>query len=127
MANLFYIAIGGSFGAVARYLVSRWVHQFLSSAFPWGTLIINCSGSFLIGFLFFLFQETLVPTGLRNLILVGFLGAYTTFSTYSLETINLLKEGEFKFALLNVLFSNMLGLILVVLGIYCARLMLNQG
>jgi len=123
--NLIYIALGGCFGAVTRYLVSKGVHQFLSPSFPWGTLIVNASGSFLIGFLYFLFQETLVPTGLRSFILVGFIGAYTTFSTYSLETINLLKEGEIKFAIINIVLSNILGLVLVIAGFYCAKLVLK--
>jgi CrcB protein len=122
MQQILLIAVGGSLGAVARYSLSTYVLETVNSVFPWGTLVVNLSGSFLIGVMVELFDEALVPTDYRSLMTIGFLGAYTTFSTYSLETVNLLRDGELKLASLNILASNALGLISVVLGIYLTRI-----
>jgi len=83
---------------------------------------VNLSGSLLIGVCIEFFDQIIVPTNLRSLITIGFLGAYTTFSTYSLETINLLRDGEFRLAGVNILASNILSLVLLVAGIYVSRL-----
>jgi CrcB protein len=123
MQQIFYIAIGGSVGALTRFWLSKYISQNVNVIFPWGTLIINLSGSFLIGFFFALFDKAVIPSQWRSLITIGFLGAYTTFSTYSLETLNLLKAGEFKLGLLNILASNLLGIILVFLGMESAQVL----
>jgi fluoride exporter len=125
MKNALFIAAGGTFGALSRYYLSRFIHQISGSMFPWGTLLINLSGSFFIGFFFELFDSYVIPAPIRNFITVGFLGAYTTFSTYSLETVNLLREGEMKAGLINLIASNVLGIILVVAGIYTSRMILK--
>ncbi len=125
MPTLIFIALGGSFGALSRYGLTNWFNRVVNSPFPWGTLVINLTGSFLIGFFFILFDRSVLPAPYRNLVSVGFLGAYTTFSTYSLETINLLREGQWRLASSNILVSNILGIVLVILGMYCAKLLLK--
>ncbi|MDQ7798677.1 MAG: fluoride efflux transporter CrcB [Candidatus Edwardsbacteria bacterium] len=121
MQHLIYIALGGMTGALARYGLSRLVQLSVNEIFPWGTLFVNLSGSLAIGVFFELFDRAMIPPDLRSFIAIGFLGAYTTFSSYSLETINLLREGEIRLCLTNVLLNNILGLLLVVAGIYAAK------
>jgi CrcB protein len=121
MQQVLFIALGGSLGAVARYGVSSYVLTTVSEIFPWGTLIVNLSGSFLMGVVIELFEHTIVPPNLRSLITIGFLGAYTTFSTYSMETVNLLRDGEVRLATTNFLLSNVLACLLFILGLYCSR------
>jgi len=125
MQQILLIALGGSLGAVARYGLSTMVYQATSAAFPWGTLAVNLTGSFLIGVSVELFEAALVPAAWRSFLAIGFLGAYTTFSTYSVETVSLLRDGELRLAAFNVIGSNLAGLLLVALGIYCSRLFLK--
>jgi len=122
MKNMLFIAAGGALGALARVGFSKLVHRLVNDVFPWGTLAVNLSGCFLIGFFFELFEHSLIPSSLRSLITIGFLGAYTTFSTYSLETVSLLREGELRLCLTNVLLSNILGIGMALLGIAAARI-----
>ncbi|HAD81457.1 TPA: fluoride efflux transporter CrcB [Candidatus Edwardsbacteria bacterium] len=122
---MIYIALGGMTGALARYGLSRLVQLSVNEIFPWGTLFVNLSGSLAIGVFFEFFDRAMIPSDLRSFIAIGFLGAYTTFSSYSLETINLLREGEIRLCLTNVLLNNILGLLLVVLGMYVAKLALK--
>lgn len=122
MQQVLLIALGGSLGAIARYGVATWIYQHTGTSFPWGTLIVNASGSFAIGFLAALFESTVVPAAWRSFLTIGFLGAYTTFSTFSLETMNLLREGELRLATGNIVLSTGAGLAAVVLGIYSFRL-----
>ena len=121
------IAFGGAIGALLRYFVGGAVYRMTSAIFPWGTLAINLSGSFLIGFLWEIFERTSTAPEIKTFLLVGILGAYTTFLTFTLETVNLIRDGEIKLALLNMLASNLLGVALVFCGIYCSRMLLNQG
>jgi len=104
------VGLGGFFGAVMRYLVSGWVHRWVNGSFPYGTLTVNVVGCFLLGYLSGLAETYgLLPTPVRVLILVGFLGAFTTFSTFGLETVALLRDGEMSRALLNIALQVMLG------------------
>ena len=122
MQHVLLIACGGMLGALSRYALSKYIGQSVNDIFPWGTLVINLSGSLLIGIFFELFDRALIPADLRSLVTIGFLGAYTTFSTYSLETVTLLREGEIKLCLANVVLSNVLGIALVVLGMNATRI-----
>ena len=121
MKHIFYIALGGSLGAVARYVVSKNFQSLFGTIFPFGTLFVNATGSFVIGFLFNLFENTILPNDLKSFLTIGFLGAYTTFSTYSLETVNFIKDGEFRISALNILSSNIICILMVVAGIITAR------
>jgi CrcB protein len=116
------IAGGGAIGAVARFLISTGVYRILGRDFPWGTLAVNVLGSFAMGVLFVLLLErSLVAPEARAAILVGFLGSLTTFSTFSMETLTLVEQGEPARALLNVATSVLLCLTACWAGIVAAR------
>ena len=110
MKNIIAIALGGSLGAVSRYLLSKYVSGYFGAIFPWGTLAVNLIGSLLIGFLFGLAEKTIIPASIRTFVMIGFIGAFTTFSTYVLESVNLFRDGEIKLGLLNIGISNILGI-----------------
>jgi fluoride exporter len=116
------IALAGSLGALARYGVDGLVSQHAHSAFPWGTFVVNVSGSFALGFLFVLLAErSTVDPSVRSAITIGFLGAYTTFSTLSFETYRLLEDGARALAFANAAGSIAAGLVAVYLGVVAAR------
>jgi len=101
--KLILVFIGGGFGALARYSLAGWVQQSSDSGFPWGTMTVNVAGSILIGLVMSLSTRVLWLTPqLRILLATGFLGGFTTFSTFSYETLSLVQEGELTFAGLNV-------------------------
>jgi len=116
------IAAGGALGAVSRFGVSTGVYRLLGRDFPWGTLVVNLVGSLLMGALFVLFIErSAVAAEWRSAVLIGFLGAFTTFSTFSLETLALVEQGEMLRALLNIGASLLLCLGACWLGMVAAR------
>jgi CrcB protein len=124
MVNILIIGIGGFLGAISRYGVALWVGQRWGRSFPLGTFLINISGSFLIGLLMSLFTERfMVNPQWRLLLVVGFLGAYTTFSTFEYETGALLKDGEWMIAGLNVILSVFVGFAALKLGEVIAKSM----
>lgn len=106
MNNYLWIAAGGATGALFRYAASHWVHSLLGRDFPWGTLVVNVSGSLAMGFLYFQLSERTDADALwRAGLLIGFLGAFTTFSSFSIETVSLIETGENLRAAANILFS----------------------
>ena len=120
--NILIIGIGGFVGAVSRYGLALWIGQRWGRAFPLGTFVINVSGSFLIGLLMTLLAERFtVNPQWRLLLVVGFLGAYTTFSTFEYETGALLKDGEWTFAMLNIILSVVAGFAALKLGEVIAK------
>ena len=122
MMNFFIIGIGGFFGAVARYGVALWIGRQWGRSFPLGTFVINVSGSFLIGLLMSLLTERfMVNPQWRLLFVVGFLGAFTTFSTFEYETGALLKDGEWLIAMLNITLSVIVGFMALKLGEVIAK------
>ncbi len=123
--NILAVAIGGSLGALLRYWLAELPTRFLGPFFPYGTLFVNLLGSGAIGLLWGISEVVTIPPHVRTLIFVGMIGAFTTFSTYMLETFNLLRENEIKLAVLNFLLSNFLGLVFVVLGYLLSVLVLN--
>jgi fluoride exporter len=119
---LLLVGLGGFAGAVARYVVDGVVADRTGGAFPWGTLAINVSGSFVLGLLFALTAErAILPAEVRGPLLIGFIGAYTTFSTYMLESWRLVETGEIGAALANIIGSVVLGVIAVVAGLAIGR------
>ncbi len=122
MKTLVFIAFGGAFGAVLRYGASSSVYALLGRGFPYGTLFVNVAGSLLIGVLSILMLERMsIGPEWRAAVLVGVLGSFTTFSTFSLETLNLLEQGEITTALLNMVASVLLCLMAVWLGVIIGR------
>ena len=119
--QLIAIGVGGAIGAVLRFVISGIAYNVLGQDFPWGTLVVNMIGCFLIGLFAQLFEEIAISPNLRVLILVGGLGAFTTFSTYALENVNLLRDGQLGIAFLNVLVSTVLGVVFVFLGMALAN------
>jgi|SRR5208283_545707 len=122
MMNIIIIGIGGFIGSITRYGMAFWIGQRWGRSFPLGTFVINVSGSFVIGLLMTLFTERLlVNPQWRLLLVVGFLGAYTTFSTFEYETGTLVRDGEWLIAGMNVVFSVMAGFIALKLGAMLAK------
>lgn len=119
-----FLAIGGATGAVLRYLVSGWAYALLGTSFPWGTFVVNMIGAFCIGLLWQLFATIPISPNMRNLIITGGLGAFTTFSTFALESFNLIRDGDIGLGLINVFASDILGIILVMVGVLLGRLIL---
>ena len=114
--KLLYVVIGGGLGSLFRYLLSGVIQKQSSSLFPYGTLVVNLFGALVIGFLWELFQNITVSSNIRVFIFMGILGGFTTFSTFSLETFNLIKDKQYMVALTNVVASNVFCIILVFAG-----------
>ena len=122
MLKFFIVGVGGFLGAIARFVVASWIGQKWGRSFPLGTFFVNVSGSFLIGLLMSLFIEKfMVNPQWRLLLVVGFLGAYTTFSTFEYETGGLIKDGEWFIALMNIVFSVVAGFAALKLGEFLAK------
>jgi len=116
------IAVGGAFGALARYALDTWVGERFGAAFPLGTMVINVSGSFALGLLFALAMERgILSPEVRPPLLIGFLGAYTTFSTWMLQSWALVEQGAWILAGVNIVGSVALGLLALVLGMAIGR------
>jgi CrcB protein len=111
------VALGGFVGAPARYLADRYVAGRVASDFPWGTFAINLSGSLLLGVLTGLDLHGQIEPSVQALLATGFCGAYTTFSTWSFETVRLFEEGDYAEAVTNALASLALGLVAAGAGL----------
>ena len=123
MNNTLLIFLGAGIGGVLRYWISNSVYIFLGRNFPYGTLIVNVSGCLLMGFLFVLILDrfSAMSTELRSLLLVGLLGGYTTFSSFSIETVSLFENGQWLSGFLNIFLSCTLCLAAAWIGVVSGR------
>lgn len=121
MLKIFYIGLGGAIGSIARYLVGGFAANFFKGIFPWGTLTVNLLGSLIVGFLWGLSETVVISQNIRFFLFVGILGGFTTFSAFSLENFNLLRNGEYWIAGLNIFLSIFLGIALVFAGYFLNR------
>jgi fluoride exporter len=122
MQKTLLIALAGVVGTLLRYWLSDSVAKQYGETFPWGTIAVNLIGCLVTGSVFFLTEYRFVESQMiRTVILVGLLGAFTTFSAYSLQTFTLMRDGELGLALLNVAVSNVLGLFMVWVGYVVSR------
>ena len=124
---LIYLALGGVIGTLLRYGVGGWVHSWAGTALPWGTLVINVVGSLVLGFTMRASQSLLISPELRAFITIGVCGAFTTFSTYTYETVALMQKGEWLRAALYALGSLLVGLLAVIAGFAAAARILRAG
>jgi len=120
--SLIYIVIGGGIGALLRYLTSQFVNNLYNKSFSLGTVFVNCVGALLIGFLINIFDKFGINSKFKILIITGFLGGYTTFSTYSLETVNYFINGNIKYGILNILVNNILCILFVLFGLWLNKI-----
>ena len=128
MREILFIGFAGALGALSRYGLSNLANRFISAGFPWGTLVVNVVGCFLIGYVMHVSLTTdLVPAAWRVAITIGFLGGLTTFSTFSYETVGLLTDGAWLLAFGNMAANLVLGISATLLGWGFGRLTLGAA
>jgi fluoride exporter len=117
------VALGGALGSMARYALSTWIFQVSSHKFPYATLTVNVLGSFVMGILFVVIVErAALPQEMRSLLMIGFIGAFTTFSSFSLDALGLWQNGHLFMALIYTLATVILCLIAISSAIWLTRL-----
>jgi len=121
--KLLWLALAGALGTISRYALAGFVHKFGGASFPWGTFVVNVTGCFIAGLLWALFENRWPVSGeMRVIVLVGFMGAFTTFSAFILETGELVRTAEWMRAAANVAFQNGLGFIALFAGMMLGRM-----
>lgn len=127
MNQVIAVALGGAFGAVLRFFISTGIYQWLGRGFPYGTLAVNVLGSFLIGLMTvaLILERVVLAMEYRSAILVGLFGSLTTFSTFSLETLYLIEQGQYSKASLNVLISVFVCILAVWIGLSVGKLLFS--
>lgn len=122
--NWLAVAIGGALGSVARYALSSWIFDITSHKFPYATLIVNVAGSFVMGILFVVIVERAVlPAEMRSLLMIGFIGAFTTFSAFSLDALGLWQNGHVLMSVIYMITTVILCLVAISTAIWLTRLM----
>ena len=122
--NWLAVAIGGALGSVARYALSSWIFDITSHKFPYATLIVNVAGSFVMGILFVVAVErAALPAEMRSLLMIGFIGAFTTFSAFSLDALGLWQNGHVQMSLIYMVTTVILCLVAISTAIWLTRLM----
>jgi CrcB protein len=122
----FLVIIGGGIGALLRYLSTQFINSIFKTQFSFGTIFVNCVGALLIGFLINFFDLYSLNPKWRLLVITGFLGGYTTFSAYSLETVQYFINGNIKYAIFNILINNVLCILLVLFGLWLNNLIFSK-
>ena len=118
------VAVGGALGSIARYALSPWIFDISSHKFPYATLAVNVLGSFFMGILFVIIVEkAALPTEMRSLLMIGFIGAFTTFSTFSLDALGLWQNGHIFMSVVYMLATVILCLIAISSAIWLTRLL----
>lgn len=124
MEKILWISIGAVLGANLRYWVGDWAAQRFGSGFPYGTMLVNLTGSFLLGLIISLtLEHFIIDPRLRILLTIGFLGSYTTFSTFAYESVTLISQGQWGLGLFNLLGSTLLGVLFAALGIWLGKIL----
>jgi CrcB protein len=118
--NYLWIALGGALGSVFRFAISKYIHSLISTIFPAGTLLVNLSGCLLIGYLWGINSVKPFEQHLSSFLFIGILGGFTTFSTFSVETLQLIREGAIRFSLLYIAASCIGGLLMAYWGLRLA-------
>ena len=122
MNNVLIVSIGAIFGANARYILSRFAAKIMGPVFPYGTLLINVSGSLIVGFfMIWASERVLIDPRWRLLIVIGFCGAFTTFSSYAFETVAYFEQGQWWLMFTNIASNNLLSLVAALAGMALAR------
>ncbi len=121
MKEMVWVGLGGFLGAIARYLFGLWIAARFGTAFPYGTFVINISGSFVLGIIMGLLDAHVLAPAVRLSLAIGLIGAYTTFSTFTYETLRLIEDGSVLLATTNVVGSVVVGLLVAVLGLAAGR------
>jgi CrcB protein len=120
----FAVAVGGALGSIARYALSTWIFDVSSHKFPYATLAVNVLGSFFMGVLFvIIIEKAALPTEMRSLLMIGFIGAFTTFSTFSLDALGLWQNGHIFMSVVYMLATVILCLIAISSAIWLTRLL----
>ena len=117
-SQIILLAAGGSLGTILRYLSYQFADKYLNQHLPWGTLLVNLIGSFIIGLAWGMLDKTAISPAVRLFLIIGILGSFTTFSSFAYDSFFLLNQGQFKMMLVNILLNNVLGLLLCGLGYY---------
>ncbi len=126
MIKILLLMAGGALGTLARYAASGLAHRMTDSIFPIGTLVVNSIGSLLIGVVWAIWADSTIPGYIRTFVLIGFFGGFTTFSSFSLETMNLIRDNEVKLAFLNILANNLIGILFVFGGFFLTRFLISS-
>ncbi len=122
LEKILFVTVGGGLGALSRYGIALLSAKFFSDRFPLGTLAVNLTGCFLIGFVFALASEkNIISPSFRLFFVTGFLGALTTFSTYGIESVNFVRSGMITTSLFNIAANNIGGFILILIGLWLGR------
>ncbi len=124
--RLLFVMAGGAIGSALRYQAACWMHRLMNTTFPVGTLFVNVVGSFAIGLLWSLFEQSNLSPNWRLFFFTGLMGGFTTFSSFSLETLHLLRTRDYGWALTNIMSSQVLGLLAVVIGFGLGRYFIKQ-
>lgn len=124
--KLLYIGLGGAVGSILRYSLSGVAQRFGDASFPTGTLAVNIIGCFAIGILYEMFERSLITESMRAFAMIGLLGGLTTFSTFGLESVNLLRDGEQKLAVINIVGTNLLCITALFVGLFLARYLFGR-